>query len=178
MTIKSGFSKIAKLDNVNIVMAFAWIIPFILFNTPILNPVILSVDNQIDRLEKQLVSAENFDRGYISSFGRYGLNKIASLEAKGYKFAGTSTSDESIIIKQENELIIRKNIILLPEGSGKPDKELVNTIIKDYSNLCLNNLCYLLKLDLSVAGNLDQYLFFYEYNYCTNHIYQNDTIVI
>ena len=65
---------------VNISISFLLILLLVLLNTPLLNPVSIAAESQVQRLLSNKVSYENFDYHYLANgLGKIGESKLAQL---------------------------------------------------------------------------------------------------
>ena len=114
------------LEPTNVVAAMASVALVLALFTPVLSPARLSVNDQITRLEKGLISAEDFDYDFLRfKSGRVGLKALERLtastnpaiaaKAKTYK-----ALDESQRFEAPGEAISADNIEVWPTGQALP----------------------------------------------------------
>ena len=155
VTFKSRFITLAKLDNINIIAAILWMCFLILFNSTILDPRVVTIDNQASRLENGIITAKEFDTKYINNLGKIGKEKIQYLKNHGYDLRLTEI--DSPLANADLE----KNIILLPKG--KLEASLITYLANAEPRLsanCMKNSCVAMQINLMRDNIMGQYLIF------------------
>ena len=93
----------------------------LLMNSPILDPLRLSAEDQISRLKSGEVQPEDFDYKYLASLGRYGRAKLDSLNSgnnSGKPEARTEIVHDNVIMQ-----FSPSKVLLLSQ-----DRSLIGTI--------------------------------------------------
>lgn len=68
-----------SIGRVNIACVLFMAVLVLLMNSPVLDPLRLSAENQVSRLRTGQIKPQDFDYGYLSSLGRYGRNNLEAL---------------------------------------------------------------------------------------------------
>jgi len=121
-----------KLEKVNIYTSFVILIILLALFTPIADPARLSVADQVNRLKKGVVSADNFDYAYLKregeSYGLAALNQLKTNSA-GAKKEAIKTKAAAALLDDSTKLWgqiqtsegMTTDITVYPQGRVLPD---------------------------------------------------------
>ncbi|MBQ9388922.1 MAG: DUF4153 domain-containing protein [Synergistaceae bacterium] len=120
-----------SLGRVNTACVLFLTLIVLLMNSPVLDPLRLSADDQIDRLNSGKVQPKNFDYGYLSSLGRFGRRYINELKNKP-KSSSTLKHEGLIFTFEPDKVLIMsadKSVLGTVRGSFAPGiKHSVKTV--------------------------------------------------
>ena len=71
-----------SIGRVNIACAMFMASIVLLMNSPVLDPLRLSADDQVSRLNTGKIRPEDFDYAYLASLGRYGKSSLDALNSQ------------------------------------------------------------------------------------------------
>jgi hypothetical protein len=158
------------ISKTNIINSLIIIGILILINTPILNPVRVTISNQIQRLLSEKVEAKNFD---FSSFkfelGKLGMEKLVELsKIQDHKEANIIREKAQNVLNAKYRYELAKgpllpvDIKMLP--SGKIEQKFIDKINSDrLGNNCRQaDKCFVIAIDLN-ADNIQEYVLFTSY---------------
>ena len=110
-----------SIGRVNIACVIFMSVLVLLMNSPILDPLRLSAEDQISRLKSGEIQPEDFDYKYLASLGRYGRAKLDSLNSgnnSGKPEARTEIVHDNVIMQ-----FSPSKVLLLSQ-----DRSLIGTI--------------------------------------------------
>ncbi|WP_424191768.1 DUF4153 domain-containing protein [Ampullimonas aquatilis] len=165
----------------HIVTALLFVILLILFNTPLLNPYRLSVNNQVSRLLNHQIAIDDFDFEYLRfDTGRYGIEALNAL------LDNQSLENKAVIDKKINQALqakyrtykqvahkqewtiekLTEHMVVFPRGTDL-DQNFLELIMNELGHsknylYCLNEVaktCMLLALDLNGDGKKEWIVF-------------------
>lgn len=157
---------------VNTALALLTSLVVVLLFTPVLDMSRLSVNSQLDRLERGEVSLEAFDFPYLARSGVYGLRKLEELK-KRPEIANNELLVKRIqnAIENKHRRYYRLDTVIDPEALANAVEvfPLDAEVAKDFwsyaaehsgdTESCLRYTCVLLTVDLNKDG-IDEYMLF------------------
>ncbi|HHC74864.1 MAG TPA: DUF4153 domain-containing protein, partial [Thiothrix sp.] len=158
-------------------LAFLWVAILVLLLSPILDPIRLSVDDQVQRLKNNIVSAKDFDFYALDhNLGKLGDEALADMQT------WRDHPEYDIITKWESHTARTKMAIMniLDQSLKSDDSEYIR---KHYSHYQCNEKepCYLLRKDVDHDNTQEIIVLLFnqsytaEKNYTLNfHIYDNE----
>lgn len=174
---KTNWTKAFKVANP--FLAFLWVIVLVLLLSPIVDPIRLSVDDQVHRLKNNIVSAKDFDFDALN----YNLGKLGD-EALADMQTWRDHPEYEIIAKWRTHTARKKTAVIniLDPSIATNDNEYIS---KRYSHYQCNEKepCYILQKDVDRDNIKEIIVLLFNQSYSkekdytlTFHIYDNENV--
>ena len=159
------------LARVNPLLAVLWVVMLIVMASPLLDPVRLSVNNQVSRLQSEKLSVAAFDfKALKYRLGKRGKDALENIlvNTDHPKFTEIKQAIQSLPEHRENLQASLKVI-------GEPPEALEELKNRFRSERCsMHNPCYIKQLAIAADGSKLWMVFIFAHNFLSAELYEYD----